>query len=84
MKSTHLALMLAFLTTPAWAVCSTDEDDPMKVLFVSPENYSDIEPRYLIADLRTYLQQHAAKYLSPGQRLTITISDIDMAGGFKY
>lgn len=63
---------------------------PVQVEFILPEKFTDISstnhgppnPNYL-DQLRKHVEKKAARYLRPGEQLTISIKDIDMAGGFE-
>lgn len=63
---------------------------PVQVEYISPERFTDISstnhgppnPNYL-DQLRKHVEKKAAGYLRPGEQLTISIKDIDMAGGFE-
>ncbi len=85
MKS-HYWLICMLLINPVWA-----EDSPSRVTinFIAPENYTDVSlsgahtdrMRDSVLDsLRDYLVSLAKDKLPQGQRLTIDVLDIDMAG----
>ena len=63
--------------------------DPVEVNFRSPEHYTDIgqDPKLESAwmdDLRTHLQQRAARVLPPGDRLLVTVTDVARAGVVRH
>ena len=79
-----LALAAGF-ASPVVAAPKTVENvtvkyqDPDKFTDVR-ENNSTITSTYYLDTLRDYLQQTASPLLSPGQKLVITVTDIDLAG----
>ena len=63
--------------------------DQVTVSFDHPEKFTDLQDRRLVdervtntyvADLRRFIETHAAEHLAAGQRLVVTITDVDMAG----
>lgn len=76
-----LALTLLALPVPAEIVDVTGER--VEVILVEPENFTDAGSPHLVDRFASYLRQRAAKHLSAGQKLTINITDIDMAGGYE-
>jgi hypothetical protein len=83
-----LASLLVTLTSAAaWA-----EDAPVTVTFAHPEKYTDLrlscvsrdtDARSLMADLEVYLTATAAPLVPAGQRLEITVTNVDMAGDIE-
>lgn len=77
------ALLVAFA---ALAVLSTAAAAGVVVRFVSPERYSDLDFRspskreQLVREFERFLTAQGARYLRPGQRLSIEVLDIDLAG----
>jgi hypothetical protein len=63
----------------------------LTVTFVDPQKFTDasdssnsISAREdTLAQLKTYLIQRAGVYLGAGQKLTITVTDVDLAGAFE-
>ena len=64
----------------------------VQVQFDHPENFTDLKDSYMATDkgresymemFKDYLQQNASKRLPEGQKLSITFTDIDMAGDFE-
>lgn len=55
----------------------------VEVILVEPENFTDAGSPYLVDRFASCLRQSAAKHLSVVQKLTINITDIDMAGGYE-
>ncbi|MCB5187104.1 DUF3016 domain-containing protein [Methylobacillus caricis] len=63
---------------------------PVTVEYISPEKFTDVSsidhgpPNSSYLDqLSKHVMKKAATYLSQGEQLTISITDIDMAGGFE-
>lgn len=65
---------------------------PVTVEFVQPEKFTDVSDRMLrtapdknpnLHSLRQHTLARAARYLQPGQTLTIAFTDIDLAGDFR-
>lgn len=64
----------------------------VEVTFSSPDKFSDVRDTYTASDqgrdgilgqIRDYLVRRADRYLSPGQKLSVTFTDIDLAGDFE-
>lgn len=64
----------------------------VQIIFDHPENFTDVKDGFSPTDkgvqanldiIKDYLEQHAARYLSDGQTLTITFTNIDLAGDFE-
>ncbi len=65
----------------------------VEVVFFEPKNFTDVRDSYqgdsekardaTLADLRDYLIKNARKYLAPGQKLTVTVTNVDLAGEFE-
>ena len=80
-----LASLLFTLTSgAAWAA-----DAAVTVTFAHPEKYTDLrlscvsrdtDARSLLADLEAFLTATAAPLVPEGQRLEITVTNVDMAG----
>lgn len=94
MKNTFGLFLLAagmVAVSPAFAA-DTPPAGQVEVIFDKPENFRDIKDSSLdtergreanLAQFRQYLEQRAPRLLAPGQKLSITISDIDMAGEYE-
>ena len=91
MKFTFILISTAALLTTALPVHGTEQqgDSPIQVEFEHPEKYTDADygPRSHKSDaeaifrqLRRHLQKQAPQYLSAGQQLQLTFTDIDLAG----
>lgn len=80
MLSTCLIALL-----PAWipvAAADADDDHRVEVILVEPDGFTDVKPERLFGEFHDYLQQQAARRLASGNRLVITVTNIDMAGGY--
>lgn len=60
--------------------------------FVEPEHFTDASDSHggsdhgrdgVLAELKTYLQEHAKAYLPKGAKLSVKITDVDLAGEFE-
>jgi hypothetical protein len=67
---------------------------PVTVVFDHPEKFTDLKDNWSDSDnelgrghylplIREYLEKTAARRLPAGQQLTVTFSDIDLAGDFE-
>jgi len=97
MKTSHRFLLIAALGLGA--VNAMHAFDPVKglpkteVIFFEPDKFTDVANRYMgdsekernatLGELRTYLIRQANHYLTPGQQLKITVTDVDLAGEFE-
>ncbi|PTY08778.1 DUF3016 domain-containing protein [Opitutaceae bacterium EW11] len=92
---TKLTLLLAVLALAGGlraADSDTSKADRVDVQFQNPEKFTDVKDTYMGTDrgrdaylemFKEYLQSRAPRYLADGQKLTITFTDIDMAGDFE-
>lgn len=64
----------------------------VEVIFVQPEKFTDVKDSYMdsekgrdsiLATLKEHIQERASRYLSEGQKLTLTFTNIDLAGDFE-
>jgi len=64
----------------------------VNVIFDHPENFTDVKETslgsekgrdYILSRFKEYLEQRAPSYLALGQTLTVTFTDIDLAGEFE-
>lgn len=96
MKTKLSVLFGAALSLAALGYAADSKSDGyaarVEVLFDHPENFTDLKDSYMATDrgrdayaetIREYLQQNAARRLPEGQKLSITFTDIDMAGEFE-
>jgi hypothetical protein len=66
---------------------ATKAPDNVAVVFQDPDKFTDVRETghtdnsaYFLDELRVCLQQTASPLLAPGQKLTITVTDVDLAG----
>lgn len=89
MNGPHLSAILTFAVAIAHAPATIadkvtqDRTEGADVVLVEPEHFTDLKPSYLAEQFRDYVQRRAAQYLADGRTVTVTINDIDMAGGFE-
>ena len=95
MKTTHLLLLSALVLTGAGAVRALDPvkgPSRVEVIFFEPEKFTDVRDSYMgsdkgrdatLAELKDYLERRAVRGLGPGQKLSVTITDVDLAGDFE-
>ena len=62
------------------------------VMFFEREKFTDVRDGYpgsdagrdaTLAELRKFIIQRAARHLAPGQKIAITVTDVDLAGDFE-
>jgi hypothetical protein len=67
-------------------------DNQTEVIFSHPEKFADVRNTYaendkdrdaILAQLKDYLVQRSKDYIPAGQKLVITVTDVDMAGDFE-
>jgi hypothetical protein len=86
---TGLAAVVAALA--AGGLFAQDHANRIEVRFLEPENFTDVRDGWgsdfrleaYLAEFREYLENRAARFLPPGQKLSVTFTDIDLAGGFE-
>ena len=92
------ALLALLLGATTGALSAADKavapDARVTVVFDHPEKYTDVKDgasdsdnergggRYLPL-LKAHLEEQAGRRLAPGQKLTVTFTDIDLAGDFE-
>ena len=83
---------LAAISAAVAAEMPVKTDARVDVVFSSPEKFTDVRDSYTASDkgregilsqIRDYLVNRADIYVSPGQKLTVTFTDIDLAGDFE-
>lgn len=94
-KSAVAALLLAVASAPvlpAESTVSAEAGARVEVTYVNPEKFTDVKDSAtfdergrddILALLKEFLVERAAKQLPEGQRLSVTITDVDMAGDFE-
>jgi len=98
MKKTTACLALLLGLTAVGSLFAADKaataDARITVVFDHPEKYTDVKDRNLDSDnalggprylplLKECIEAEAGRLLAPGQKLTITFTDIDLAGDFE-
>jgi len=69
-------------------------DSRVTVVFDHPEKYTDIKDydfdsdnergrKHFLPMLKEHIEKEAVRLLAPGQKLTVTFTDIDLAGDFE-
>lgn len=90
-SSTRIGALCALLCALP-ALADDQVRGPVTVEFVQPEQFTDVSDRMSrtapdknpnLHSLRKYTLTRAARYLQPGQTLTIAFTDIDLAGDFR-
>jgi len=92
---TKLSLLAIFSLLAAGEALAAAPDKPVpaiEVTFVAAEKFTDVKDDHMDSDrgreavlgqLKEHLVTHGAKYLAKGQRLQITVTDVDLAGDFE-
>lgn len=89
-----IASLVALLvsTTALFAAPSAAQKNQVDVIYDHPENFTDVKDSQMgtekgrdsyLALLKEHLQDRAPRYLTEGQKLTMTFTNIDMAGDFE-
>jgi DUF3016 family protein len=90
MKIVRTALAVLALGLAVGAAAA--QDSRVSVVFAHPERYADLrltcvsgaaDARALMGELARFLQEAGARRVPEGQRLEITVTDIDMAGDIE-
>lgn len=95
MKTRHILPYLAGLALAAGfataAAPKSPAPDNVTVTFHEPEKFTDVRENqsmdtstYYLDELRSHLQQTASPLLAAGQKLIITVIDIDLAGDNNF
>ncbi|MDR0902888.1 MAG: DUF3016 domain-containing protein [Opitutaceae bacterium] len=92
----HTCSLLVFALFAA--ACATAPSRPSRpenvtVTFERPENFTDVKDSFsgsldkvrdgYLEDLARHLKENASRLLGDGQKLAVTITDVDMAGDFE-
>ena len=94
MKTLRLISTLMLVWAGLGRLMAFDNSGPrVEVKYFEPEHFTDVRDGYpegtakgrdaMLADLKSYLVKRAVKFVGPGQKLTITITDVDLAGDFE-
>lgn len=86
-------LVGALLVATAWAARPAETAVPPRaeVSYLEPQGFTDVRDEYLgdasrttyLEQLRDHLIERARRHVPEGQFLSVTITDIDMAGDFE-
>ncbi|HEX2101696.1 MAG TPA: DUF3016 domain-containing protein [Candidatus Synoicihabitans sp.] len=93
MNSSKLLLTVGLLAGFAFPLVAADSaPSTVEVVYVDQDKFTDVKDRYganeranpgYLRELKSHVERTAARRLNEGQKLTITITDIDMAGDFE-
>lgn len=96
MKSTTLFIAAMLAATPlmkaATAAPARDSNQRAQVVFVDPDKFTDARDSYtgtdagrdaILDQLRDYMMSEAKRYIPDGDKLSISVSDVDLAGDFE-
>lgn len=77
---------------PAPAQTPAQQGSKAEVVFVSPENFTDVRDSYtgtdrgredILDQLREYMLDEAKRFIPQGDRLYISVTDVDLAGDYE-
>ncbi len=90
MKTSQLILFAGLVLTASFVplmAAAAKAPDNVTVTFQDPDKFTDVRENgrtdtstYYLDQLRDYIQQTAAPLLATGQKLTVTVTDVDLAG----
>lgn len=91
MKTPQIIRLLAGLSLGAglasFAGAAEKSVDNVVVVFDNPEQFTDVRDshtdtmsKWILNELQTFVQRTAASQIAPGNKLTVTFLDIDLAG----
>lgn len=95
MKTKHYVFAALFglaVVSPALAEEPASQNAKVKVELVNPEKFTDVRDAYLPSDkgqlanaelVRDYIVKKAGNYVPDGYTLSVSITNIDMAGDFE-
>jgi hypothetical protein len=92
MKTHHILLAAALACATTLFAAPPAANTHVEVIFDHPENFTDVKDGNMgsekgrdnyLALIKEHIQQRAARYLMEGQTLTLTFTNIDMAGDFE-
>ena len=96
MKTRHLIPLLAGLALAAGsaspvAAAPAKIPENVTVVIQEPDRFTDVRENqsefvseYFLGELRAYIQQTASPRLPAGQKLTVTLLDVDLAGETRF
>lgn len=83
---------LAAVSTMVSGYAAVATEARAEVIFSQPEKFTDVRDAYSASDkgrqanldlIKDYLMSRANRYVPEGQKLTVTFTDIDLAGDFE-
>jgi hypothetical protein len=93
MKNSIASLVALFVSATAlFAAPPAAQKGQIEVIYDHPENFTDVKDSDMgsekgrdsyLALLKEHLQDRGSRYLAEGQKLTLTFTNIDMAGDFE-
>lgn len=94
MKTFHslrTGLAAALVAVAATGLFAQDQPEQTQVRFLEPENFTDVRDGWAsdfsrdayLSEFRDYIADRAENLLAPGQKLSVTFTDIDLAGDFE-
>lgn len=92
MKPTTLLLAAVFAALPLVKAASPTPAPRAEVVFVAPEKFTDVRDSYTSSDagrdgildqIRDYMLDEAKRFLPEGDKLFVSVTDIDLAGDFE-
>jgi hypothetical protein len=94
MKTSRVLSFVLLALAAAGRTLAFDSGGPrVEVAFFEPAHFTDVRDSYpegtdkgrdaTLAELKSYLVKRALHYLAPGQKLTVTVTDVDLAGDFE-
>ncbi len=92
--ATRHALLALLLGSTVTGALPAAEPSPVTVVFSQPEKYADLRDDFsdndnargrarFLPPIQEHLQREAGRRLAAGQKLTVTFTDIDLAGDFE-
>jgi hypothetical protein len=92
-KITSLLVVTLFAAACATTPVRPSKPESVSVTFEHPENFTDLKDSFTgsldkvrdgyLEDLAGHLKENASRLLGDGQKLAVTITDVDMAGDFE-
>ncbi len=94
MKTTRLLLVLTLTLAGTLPIAAFDKHGPrVEVNYFEPTQFTDVRDSYpegtekgreaTLAELRSHLLRRLSRIVPAGQRLSITITDVDLAGDYE-
>ena len=85
--------LLGFVTAgAALAANAAKPESPVKVTFVAPEKFTDVQDDWtssdsyrdhVLGELRAQIESLARNYITGGRHLEVSVTDVDLAGDFE-